>query len=295
MHGVGEGSLNGFCRTVEAAIHELEGLVVGRDPFAIESLVQRLGRDVYSDGGQIHGAAMAAIEIACWDIKGKALAVPVFELLGGRVRDRIPVYANGWYQVDRVPDALSPPPRQRSPPPGFTAMKFDPFGSAWRTQTRRQQDESIELVAAVRDAIGPDVDLMIEGHNRFTPSMALTIAERLVPYRPAWFEEPVAHQNISALVHVASRSPVPVATGESLSSIQQFAELLSHGAVHILQPEPLSLGGLRPDEGRRRDGRRALWDAGAAQRPGAGLLGREPAPRGEHAELLLSGVVRRLQ
>ena len=107
IHGLGEGSLNGFCRTVEAAVHELEGLVVGHDPFAIESLGQRLGRDLYSEGGQIHGAAIAAIEVACWDIKGKALGVPLYELLGGLVRDRVPVYANGWYQVARTPEAFA--------------------------------------------------------------------------------------------------------------------------------------------------------------------------------------------
>ncbi len=243
IHGVGEGSLNGFGRTVETAVHELEGMVIGRDPFAIESLVQRVGRDLYSDGGQIHGAAMAAIEIACWDIKGKALDVPVYELLGGMVRDRIPVYANGWYQVVRSPEAFAEA-AVNVVKAGFTAMKFDPFGSAWRTQTSRQQHESIDIVAAVRGAVGPDIDLMIEGHNRFAPSTAITIASLLAQYRPAWFEEPVAHQNVAAMVHVAKRSDVPIATGESLSSIHQFAELLSHDAVDILQPEPLSVGGL---------------------------------------------------
>ena len=243
IHGLGEGSLNGFCRTVEAAVHELGGLVVGRDPFAVESLGQRLGRDLYSEGGQIHGAAMAAIEVACWDIKGKALGVPLYELLGGLVRERVPVYANGWYQVDRTPEAFADAAAaviRR----GYSAMKFDPFGTAWRTQTRRQQDEAIDIVAAVRDAVGADTDIMIEGHNRFAPSTALTVAARLAPYRPAWFEEPVPHQHIASIVHVARNAAVPIATGESLSSIQQFAELLSHHAVDILQPEPLSLGGL---------------------------------------------------
>ena len=243
IHGLGEGSLNGFCRTVEAAVHELSGLVVGSDPFAVELLGLRLGRDLYSDGGQIHGAAMAAIEVACWDIKGKALGVPVYELLGGLVRERVPVYANGWYQVARTPETFAAAASDVVGR-GYTAMKFDPFGSAWRTQTRRQQDESIDIVAAVRDAVGPGVDLMIEGHNRFAPSTAITVAERLAPHRPAWFEEPVPHQHVAAMAHVARHAAVPIATGESLSSIQQFAELLSHDAVDILQPEPLSLGGL---------------------------------------------------
>ena len=243
IHGVGEGSLNGFCRTVEAAVHELEPMVIGRDPFATESLVLHLARDLYSEGGQIHGAAIAAIEVACWDIKGKALGVPIYELLGGLVRERVPVYANGWYQVERSPDAFARAAVDVVAM-GYRALKFDPFGAVWRTQTRRDQDESIDIVAAVRDAVGSNVDLMIEGHNRFSPSTAIAISTRLAEYRPAWFEEPVPHQNVAAMVHVARCSDVPIATGESLSSVQQFGDLLSHGAVDIVQPEPVSLGGL---------------------------------------------------
>ena len=111
-------------------------------------------------------------------------------------------------------------------------------------QERREEDLSIDIVAAVRDAVGDEVDLFIESHNRFSVSTALRIADRLEPFRPGWFEEPVAHQNIGSMVEVARRSPVPVATGESFTSTQQFAELLKHDAVHILQPEPLYLGGL---------------------------------------------------
>jgi galactonate dehydratase len=127
---------------------------------------------------------------------------------------------------------------------GYGALKFDPFGAGWRVQSRREEDLSIDIVAAVRDAVGPAVELMIVGHSRFSVATALRIADRLEPSRPTWFEEPVAHQHIGAMVEVARRSPVPVATGESFSSIHQFADLLGHDAVHILQPEPLYLGGL---------------------------------------------------
>ncbi len=243
IHGVGEGTLNGFSDTIRTAIHEIEPWVVGRDPFAVNDLVLRLGRDLYSDGGQIQGAAIGAIESACWDIKGKALGVPVWELLGGKVRDRIPVYANGWYRVDRTPEAFAEAAASVIDQ-GFRAMKFDPFGAAWRTQSRREQDLSIEIVAAVRAATGPDVDLMIEGHNRFSPASALVIAERLAEFRPAWFEEPIPHRHAGAFVEFARRSPVPIATGESFSSVQQFAELMDANAVSIFQPEPISIGGI---------------------------------------------------
>ena len=243
IHGVGEGTLNAFSATVETAIHELRDAYIGLDPSQVELLLQRMTRDVYTEGGQIHMAAVSAIEVACWDIVGKAQGRPVHELLGGKVRDRVPLYANGWYRTERTPDAFAERARETIGR-GYRALKFDPFGAAWRTQNRLEEDLSIDIVDAVRDVVGPTVDLMIEGHSRFSVSTALRIADRLVDARPAWFEEPVHHQQLGAIVEVARRSPVPVATGESFSSLGQFADLLAENAVHILQPEPLFLGGL---------------------------------------------------
>jgi galactonate dehydratase len=243
IYGVGEGTLNGFAATVETAIHELEDAWLGRDPHHVEAFLRAGIRDVYTDGGQIHMAAVSAIEIACWDIVGKSVGLPVYELLGGRVRDRIRVYANGWYRTERTPEAIADRAREVAAG-GYSALKFDPFGAGWRVQDRREEDLSIAIVAAVREAVGPDVDLMIEAHSRFSVATALQIADRLAEYRPAWFEEPVRHDHIGSMVEVGRRSPVPIATGESFSSLGQFADLLSHDAVHIVQPEPLFLGGL---------------------------------------------------
>jgi galactonate dehydratase len=188
-------------------------------------------------------AAVSAIEVACWDIAGKAAGKPVYELLGGKIRDRIRVYANGWYRTERRPEAFAGKARDVAAR-GYTALKFDPFGSAWRVMEPREEDLSIEIVAAVREAVGPSVDLMIEAHNRFSVSTALRVADRLAEFRPAWLEEPVHHQQLGAMIEVARRSPVPIATGESFTSLGQFADLLGHDAVHIIQPEPLHLGGL---------------------------------------------------
>jgi galactonate dehydratase len=243
IHGVGEGTVNGFSATVETAIHELRDTYIGLEPSQVELLIQRMVRDVYSDGGQIHMAAVAAIEVACWDIMGKAAGKPVYELLGGRIRGRIPVYANGWYRTDRTPEAFAEKARDVVRR-GYRAMKFDPFGAAYRIMDRSEEDLSVAIVAAVREAVGPTVDLMIEAHNRFSAATALRIADRIAEFRPAWLEEPVHHQQMGAMIEVARRSPVPVATGESYTSPGQFADLLSHDVVHILQPEPLSLGGL---------------------------------------------------
>jgi galactonate dehydratase len=243
IHGVGEGTLNAFSATVEAAIRELSDAYLGLDPGHVELLLQRTVRDVYTDGGQIHMAAVGAIETACWDIVGKAAGKPVHELLGGRVRDRVPVYANGWYRTDRTPEGFAE--RARAVVAlGYRALKFDPFGAAWRTLDRREEDRSIDIVAAVRDAVGPEVDLMIEAHNRFSAATALRVAGRLAEHRPAWLEEPVHHSHLGAMVEVARRSPVPIATGESFTSAAQFADLMAHDVVHIFQPEPLHLGGL---------------------------------------------------
>jgi galactonate dehydratase len=243
IHGTGEGSLNAFSATVQAAIQELREAYIGLDPSQIELLLQRMVRDVYTDGGQIHMSAVSAIEVACWDILGKAAGRPIHELLGGRVRERIRVYANGWYRTERMPEAFAERARavvER----GYTALKFDPFGAAYRMMDRPQEDLSIAIVAAVRQAVGPEVDLMIEAHGRFSVPTALRVAERLAEFRPAWLEEPVHHQQMGAIVEVARRSPVPIATGESYTSLGQFADLLAHDVVHIIQPEPLNLGGI---------------------------------------------------
>jgi galactonate dehydratase len=242
-YGIGEGTLNYFGKTVETAIHELKPLIVGMSPFQVEIISQRLVRDVYSDGAQVHMCAVAAIEIACWDIIGKACGQPIYNLWGGRCHDKLRAYANGWYRGPRTPESFHEK-AQDVVRRGYTALKFDPFGDNWRMATRRDFDLTIDIVRAVRDAVGPHVDILVEGHCRFNVATALQFAQAMAPMRPAWFEEPVPHTNIGAMVEVARHSPVPIATGESLSNKQQFAELLKHDVVGIYQPEPLNLGGL---------------------------------------------------
>lgn len=241
VHGIGEGTLNGFARTVEAAVHELSPLAVGMDPFDVETLSLRLFRDVYSDGGQIQGSALAAIETACWDIMGKVTGQPLYRLLGGRCHDRLRVYANGWYRGPRTPESFGEKARLVKEK-GYTALKFDPFGSAWRTVEPADFELAIEIIRAVREAVGWETDILIEGHNRFSVHTALRFAEAMAPFKPAWFEAPVPPQRISEMVEVARRSPVPVACGEDYYCREQFMELLRHDAVHIIQLEPQFLG-----------------------------------------------------
>lgn len=243
VYGVGEGTANAFGKTVEAAIHELSPLVIGMDPFQVEMLSQKMIRDVYTEGGQLHMAAVAAVEIACWDIIGKATRQPIYNLWGGRCHEKLRAYANGWYRGPRTPESFAEKAKQVVQR-GYTALKFDPFGAAWRTLPPEEFDLSLHIIAAVREAVGPSVDLLIEAHSRFNVSTAIQFARAMERYRPMWYEEPVPHTNIAAMVEVARESPVPVATGESFSNKQQFAELAGYNVISIYQPEPLALGGI---------------------------------------------------
>lgn len=243
IYGIGEGTLMYFAKTVEAAIHELSPFVVGMDPMQVELITQRLTRDPYADGGQVQMCAVAAIEIACWDIIGKALNQPLYNLWGGRCHNKLRAYANGWYRGPRTPESFGEQAASVVNR-GYTALKFDPFGSSWRTLSRYDFDLSIDIIRAVRDAVGSEVDILIEGHSRFSVSTALGLARAMESFRPMWFEEPVHHGNVDSIVEVARESPVPIATGESFSSKYQFGELLKHEVVSIYQPEPLNLGGI---------------------------------------------------
>ena len=243
VYGIGEGTLNAFAKTVEAAINELKPLVIGMDPFQVEVLSRRLIRDVYSFGAQIHMSAVAAIEIACWDIIGKVCNQPIYNLWGGKCNEKLRAYANGWYRGPRTPEDFAAKAGIVAAR-GYTALKFDPFGSNWRTLPRGEFDLSLDIIRAVRAAVGDSVDLLVEGHCRFNVATSVEFASAMAHLRPAWFEEPVPHTSIAAMVEVARRSPVPIATGESFSTKQEFADLLKHDVVHILQPEPLNLGGI---------------------------------------------------
>lgn len=243
ISGIGEGSLNYFAKTVETAVHELEHLVLGMNPFQVEMISQRMIRDLTSEGAQIHMSAVAAVEIACWDIIGKVCNQPLYNLWGGACHRKLRAYANGWYRGPRTPESFATKAKAVIAR-GYTALKFDPFGDNWRTLSPVEFEQSMNIICAVREAVGSSVDILIEGHQRFNMSTSIGIANAIAQYKPTWFEEPLDHSNIAAMAELARRSPVPIATGESFSNKQEFGELLKYNVIDIWQPEPLNLGGV---------------------------------------------------
>ncbi len=217
--------------------------VLGSDPFNIEDLVLRITRDDYEIPGATEMTALAIVEMACWDVIGKALGQPIYRLLGGACRDRIRAYANGWYQVARTPEEFAQAAR-RVVARGYRAMKFDPFGAGAGELTRDEYVRSVALVEAVRDAVGPDIELLIEMHGRFTAAQAIALALDLERFAPGWIEEPVPPDQPGALVRVSAHTAIPIATGERLHTRTAFRDLLALDAVDVLQPDLTHCGGL---------------------------------------------------
>jgi galactonate dehydratase len=192
--------------------------------------------------------ALSGIEAAMWDAYGKSVEEPVYNLLGGPHRDRVRVYANGWSRdlAGDVDDAANLVSRATAlVARGFTAMKFDPFHGPWRAHLDSASARSaIENVAAVRDAVGPDVDILIEGHRRFDVGTAKRVASMLEPFDLLWFEEPVSSHDIPGLHDVRSSTTIPLVSGEELYSKLEFRPLIEARAVDILNPDVAACGGI---------------------------------------------------
>jgi galactonate dehydratase len=237
--GIGEATGGLSTKPHEAAVHELKPLFIGQDPRDVGAVWDRMAKGTYS----AITPAMAGIEMACWDILGKSLGAPVWRLLGGKIRPRLRAYANGWYKGARDP-AFFAEAAAAVVGRGYTALKFDPFGDAYRFIDRAELRLSLSLVAAVRDAVGEDVDILIEGHDRFAVSTAIEVGHALAEYRPFWFETPVMSTEIEAMIAVARAIPVRVVGGERTSQKSEFARLLEPRVIDVIQPETLQCGGV---------------------------------------------------
>jgi galactonate dehydratase len=243
LSGVGEGTVEWNELAVEACLRQTCARIRGADPFDTEALGERLYRDGYWRNDLIITSALSAIDQACWDLKGKKLGVPVHALLGGRRRGRLRAYANAWYWGCESPEQLAAA-AARVVAEGYTALKWDPFGDADMTMREPAMRAAVAQVAAVRETVGPDVDLCIEVHGRLAPAWAIEVARRLEPFHPFFYEEPVPVEDVEALVQVARAIRIPVATGERLPTKFAFQDLLRRQAVAIVQPDLCHAGGL---------------------------------------------------
>jgi len=241
--GVSEVRMVNKTGTLLACIAELAPrYVVGTDPFDVERLAWNVQWAEYGRTGEVASSALAAFDIACFDLMGQALGVPVWKLLGGAFRERIPAYANGWYRTGRSPSAIA----ERATEVvrrGYRALKLDPFGAASAELPPTERRLSVDIVAAVREAVGPDVQIMIEMHGRFTPATAVRVAALLEPYDPEWIEEPVPPYNPAQLRQVRAGTRIPIATGERVHTVAEFRELFEGGLVDVVQADLTHTGG----------------------------------------------------
>ncbi len=243
LTGVGEASLEWQERAVECLLHDwVEERILGIDPLDVETVVANLIRDQYQ-GGPTVLTAISGVEIACWDLIGKASGQPVYKLLGGQARERLPAYANGWYGGARTPDDYATKAREVVAA-GYAAMKFDPFGVAWQSLSPDEMAEAEDNVAAVRQAVGDEIELMIEVHGRLSAESAIAMGQRLAPFGPAWYEEPVTPYDLDLLKQVKQSLPFPTAAGERLYMLEEFVRLASLQACDIVQMDLAHCGGL---------------------------------------------------
>lgn len=232
-------------RNIERHVQDLARYLVGREVCHIRHFTHMVMEDFAGRRGAMDlYSALSGLEQALWDAWGKRLGEPVYNLLGGPCRERIRVYANGWYGGARMPEDYARK-AEETVARGFTALKFDPFVGPWRLYiTAEEEDRAVETVRAVREAVGPKVDLLIEGHRRLAPMHAVRLGERLAPYTPFWYEEPVPVDNVAALAEVRRKVRLPIVTGETLYGKAAFVPVLEARAADILNPDVCNCGGI---------------------------------------------------
>ncbi len=241
LHGWGEATLEGHEATIRACVEELGARLIGQDPLTVEQHWQTLYRHGFWRGGVVLSTALAGLDQALWDLRGKAWGVPVYQLLGGPTRQRIRLYTHvGIYNP-----ALLEEDARRDIADGFTAVKT----GAWASEASLPESEQIaafaERVGRLRTIVGPDVEIMIDNHGRSRPAMAVRLMEALQPHGLLWLEEPTPPDDIEALARVRAAGPrMDLATGERLYSKWEFAPLLERRLVDVIQPDICHAGGI---------------------------------------------------
>jgi galactonate dehydratase len=255
--GWGEASLEWKTRAVVGAIADFEPMLVGEDPARIEFLYQKMYRQSFWRVGIIGMSAISGIEQALWDIRGKSLNLPVYQLLGGAVRDKVRMYTHlgggqmkAVYEAQYAEDArLFVDLATSVVSKGYTAIKVlltPPTESLSRARDFRHAEK---LMESLRLAVGEDIDIMIDCHGRHFAGNAIEFCRALAPYRPFFIEEPVPPENVDVMAEVRRQSPVPIATGERLTTRFEFRQVFERQACHVIQPDLCHCGGLL--EGRK--------------------------------------------
>ncbi|MBE6572269.1 MAG: galactonate dehydratase [Ruminococcaceae bacterium] len=241
--GVGEATLEYKEKALLGALEHIKEYLVGKDPRDIEKHWHTIYRDAYWRGGAVLMSALSAVECALWDILGKSLNVPVYRLLGGKYHDKVRIYVNGWFAGAKTPAEFAEKAKiavQR----GVTAMKWDPFGKNYLDISNKDLDTAIECVGAVREAVGKDVDLLIEAHGRFNIPTAVKIAKEMEQFKPMFLEEPVPPDNLDALLEVKMRSNIPISAGERLYTRWDYKPMFDKMAADYIQPDISHAGGI---------------------------------------------------
>lgn len=236
--GNGEAGLWAHHGMVHRAIVDLSDYFIGKDPSRIEHHFQTVSRDTHFMGAAL-SAALSAIDIALWDIAGQAVGQPVHQLLGGRVRDKIKVFAN--VQGATVPECAASAQEQVGN--GYLSLRMSPFLPRFEQKTASQViGEAVDLVAAVREAVGFNIDLGLEIHRNLRPEEAIILARELLPFRLLYYEDPLAPESLEPMEYIARTVPLPMATGERFYNIFQFKDLIDRKIVSLIRPD-LSLAG----------------------------------------------------
>ncbi len=243
IHGVGEATLEYKEKALLGAVEHIKEYLVGKDPRNIEKHWHAIYRDAYWRGGPVLMSALSAVEMALWDILGKSLNVPVYQLLGGKVNDKVRIYVNGWFAGAKEPEEFGVKAKE-AVKRGVTAMKWDPFGKNYLNISNAELDKALRNVAAVREAVGNSVDLLIEGHGRFNIPTGIKIAKELEQFKPMFFEEPVPPDNLDALKAVRDKSPVAISAGERLYTRWDYKRMFDLMAADYIQPDISHAGGI---------------------------------------------------
>ncbi len=243
LTGIGEATLEWQEKAVEVLLNEwVASRIIGKDPFDIEAVVGGMIRDQYQGGSTVM-TAISSVEIAMWDLIGKATGQPVYRLIGGRAKPTLSAYANGWYGGCETPGDFAARAQQVAAL-GYRALKFDPFRTAWKQLDRDEEDHAVLVVEAVAGAVGPEVGLMVEIHGRLGVSDAVRFIDRLVGHRIVWCEEPVAPESVELLREVKDRTRLPISSGERLYALADFARLINLRAADVVQMDVAHCGGI---------------------------------------------------